>query len=351
MILIMFNIACSTVEGNITAAIAHPHEANDGTVYNIRIAYGRCCKWVLSEIPPKSDDPSEKPFDDGKAICTISPYSNLAYLHSFAMTENYFVVVENPLMFSIAKLLLKNIVGYTVEDALYWDPDQLSIFHVIDRSTGNEIGKFKSQPFFCFHHINAYENEDSENIVIDLCGYKDASLVQQLYLHNLRSGNGLSISDVRRYSLPLHELGEPNKTKILPQKADGLDFELLFRGLELPQFNYVSYNCKPYRYLYGNGTSSTGESVFFDQIVKVDLDTKESKIWYEPGKYPSEPVFVEAPEPNGEDDGVVLSAVIDVKNDTTSLLILDAKDFKELAVAVVPVATSYPLHGRFLTSK
>ena len=62
-------------------------------------------------------------------------------------------------------------------------------------------------------------------------------------------------------------------------------------------------------------------------------------------------MFVPAPRPETEDDGLVLSAVIDVENNTTFLLVLDARDFKEIAIAVVPGATPYPLHGRFLNNK
>ena len=204
----------------------------------------------MTEIPPKSNNPVEKPFDGGKAICSISPYSNLAYMHSFGMTDNFFIVVENPLLLSITKLLLRSIVGYSYADALYWDPDQFSIFHVIERSSGSRVGRFTSQPFFCFHHINAFEDEESGNIVVDLCGYKDATIVQELYLQHLRSGKPVSRSDVRRYKLPLGELREPQRTKRLSKDAEGLDHEVLFSGLELPQFNYGCFNGKPYRYFY-----------------------------------------------------------------------------------------------------
>ena len=35
-----------------------------------------------------------------------------------------------------------------------------------------------------------------------------------------------------------------------------------------------------------------------------------SKVWEQPGLYPSEPVFVPSPDATEEDDGVVLSVVI-----------------------------------------
>ena len=58
-------------------------------------------------------------------------------------------------------------------------------------------------------------------------------------------------------------------------------------------------------------------------------------------------VFVRTPDGKAEDDGVILSCVINVKDQTTSLLILDAKEFKELGRAVVQEVTPATLHGIF----
>lgn len=69
--------------------------------------------------------------------------------------------------------------------------------------------------------------------------------------------------------------------------------------------------------------------------------------WEEPEGFTSEPVFVRTPDGKAEDDGVILSCVINVKDQTTSLLILDAKEFKELGRAVVQEVTSATLHGIF----
>ena len=66
---------------------------------------------------------------------------------------------------------------------------------------------------------------------------------------------------------------------------------------------------------------------------------------------PSEPVFVESPNPTSEDDGVLLVMVLSDKNDFLS--ILDAKNLNELAQAVVPegVLGAFTFHGFFADSK
>lgn len=72
------------------------------------------------------------------------------------------------------------------------------------------------------------------------------------------------------------------------------------------------------------------------------------KVWEQPGFYPSEPVFIPSPHATEEDDGVILSVVITPNKDkSTFLLVLDAKTFKELGKAVVPVNIPYGFHGTF----
>ena len=37
--------------------------------------------------------------------------------------------------------------------------------------------------------------------------------------------------------------------------------------------------------------------------MKLDVETGTEKVWYNEGYFPSEPVFVQAPNPESEDDG------------------------------------------------
>src|SRR3954452_23567092 len=59
----------------------------------------------------------------------------------------------------------------------------------------------------------------------------------------------------------------------------------------------------------------------------------QSKCWSEPGCYPGEPVFVERPDGTAEDDGVILSVVLDANAERSFLLILEARTFEEVARA------------------
>ena len=48
-----------------------------------------------------------------------------------------------------------------------------------------------------------------------------------------------------------------------------------------------------------------------------------------------------------EDDGIVLSTVLDGKAGKSYLLILDAKTMEEMSVTYAPFRIPYTLHGRF----
>jgi carotenoid cleavage dioxygenase-like enzyme len=127
--------------------------------------------------------------------------------------------------------------------------------------------------------------------------------------------------------------------------------ELSDEMLELPRIDYRERNGRPYRYVYAAGAHDDGESPdFIDQLVKVDVETGEVKRWFEPGSYPGEPVFVPAPRPDrAEDDGVLLSVVLDGRSAGSYLLVLDAANLEELGRAQVPHHIPFGFHGQYFS--
>nr|MBA3301397.1 carotenoid oxygenase family protein [Thermoleophilaceae bacterium] len=113
---------------------------------------------------------------------------------------------------------------------------------------------------------------------------------------------------------------------------------------ELGRINYGRVNERPYRYAWGVSNPERG---YIDRIVKADLGERETLEWHEPGSYPGEPVFVAEPGAAGEDDGVVLSVVLDAERETSFLLTLDARDLSEIARARVPHHVPFSFHGMF----
>src|SRR5690606_14063971 len=101
----------------------------------------------------------------------------------------------------------------------------------------------------------------------------------------------------------------------------------------------------PYRYAYG--ASSQGDGGFIDSLVKLDIETGAASVWQARGCYPGEPVFVAAPQAETEDQGGILSVLLDAAANTSFLLVLDAHNFTELARAVLPHHLPFGFHGNF----
>jgi carotenoid cleavage dioxygenase-like enzyme len=203
---------------------------------------------------------------------------------------------------------------------------------VVDLADGSVAGRHQAEPFFAFHHVNAYE--DGRELVVDLCAYRDAQIVSALYLDALRAGRGIPLARPTRYRLDLRT------GRVRPEPLAG-------ESLELPGIAYRRHNGRPYRHAYGVGARGGSGDDFTNQLVKVDVGTGECRVWHEAGCYPGEPVLVPAPAAAAEDDGVVLSVVLDPGARRSYLLVLDARSFTELARAEVPHAIPFGFHGRF----
>ena len=65
---------------------------------------------------------------------------------------------------------------------------------------------------------------------------------------------------------------------------------------------------------------------------------------------PGEPVFVARPGGIEEDDGVLLTVVLDGEARRSMLVVLDARDMAELARAEMKTHFPYGFHGSFVSA-
>jgi beta,beta-carotene 9',10'-dioxygenase len=69
--------------------------------------------------------------------------------------------------------------------------------------------------------------------------------------------------------------------------------------------------------------------------------------WSEVHCYPGEPIFVTAPGAKREDQGVILSVVLDGGKGHSYLLVLDVMTFEEIERAAVPHHIPFGFHGMY----
>lgn len=141
----------------------------DGTIF---------CKTLLLpgvlyniiRVPPEKTE-SEDTLQGAKILCSIVPAnkSHPSYYHSFgkaahqgtthyacffsicyphlqslvifffllpAMSENYVVFIEQPVKMDLLKIVTCKLRGKALSDGIYWDPKQETVFHLVNKHTG-----------------------------------------------------------------------------------------------------------------------------------------------------------------------------------------------------------------------
>ncbi|XP_046405913.1 beta,beta-carotene 15,15'-dioxygenase-like [Ischnura elegans] len=353
--------------------IASSHVVKDekGTSYCLGSSILSGIKHHIVKIPQSPSGKANDAWKKAKVLANIpSPYKvNYNYYHSFGMSPNYFVLIEQPMLVNAMKLISLPLKGKALKECMEWHPEEESRFVVIEKGSGKIVPvKYKSSaPFFLFHHINTYEEDG--HLIVDIIAYDSPELLDKLYLEQLRS-NEFHYSDLgggRRFILPLPKDGETinemkantNLVTLKGTKATALKVgdavtltcEIISEpGYDLPTMNN-SYYGKKYKYFYAVGLFNVGG--YQNSIVKVNTLTGEVTTWKEgPYTFAGEVQFI--PRTSGstqveEDDGILLSCITDIRREEPDyLLILNAKDLTEIARAEVSVQVPIAIHGIFI---
>jgi beta,beta-carotene 9',10'-dioxygenase len=298
--------------------VAHPHRApRSGELVSYATHFGPRTTYQVY---------AQRDGGERRMIARI-PVRQPAYMHSFAITERFGVLAEFPFVVVPVAIPLS---GRPFIRNYRWRPGLGTRFRVLDLGTGAVAGAWQSEPFFAFHHVNAYERGDE--IILDLCAYDNVDVIDALYLDRLRA------DDVR------HPVPRLRRYRLRPGSGDAIAEPLPAVSLELPRIDYERRNGRRYRYVYGTGSESGG---FPDQIVKVNVESGTSATWSQPGTYPGEPVFVRAPGSTAEDGGILLSVVLDPAEGSSFLLALDAASLGEIARARAPHHIPFGFHGDY----
>ncbi|KAG0234625.1 hypothetical protein BGW42_006376 [Actinomortierella wolfii] len=284
------------------------------------------------------------------------------YMHSFSLTKRYVVINHWQCDFKAWGLSVLW-YGNAWESFAPPNPNVKSQFYIVDRHRGRHVATFETDPYYAFHTINAWD--DGDDILVDIAAYKDHTVIGDYYVENLRNPSGKPPQQavLRRYRLrDISQHATATKANAgkppVPAPAE-IDLELdEANNFELPTLNPTRY-LKPYRYVYGVNRSGQTASLIYDRLIRVDLQAAREgnmsaayKYWMEEQCTPSEPVFVPAPNAADEDDGVLLSVVLNGTNRSGFLLVLDAKSMTEIARAEMPhgVISPHNFHGIFVSN-
>ncbi|EGR44318.1 uncharacterized protein TRIREDRAFT_70646 [Trichoderma reesei QM6a] len=285
-----------------------------------------------------------------------------AYMHSFFMTQSYIVFCVQSTQFAWAGI--KILWERNILDAIKpFDPSVPCRWAVVDRRQGKGVvAEFSTPAGFFFHSANAFEEmvkDESGNshteICMDAISYRNTDVLRMFYYDILLDRNDATkktMLDKQFYKTTQNRLSRyrfriPSKKQSSKEKASAVAEEVLSIPTphvgELPTIN-PKLAGQPYRYVYS--VANRGLYVFADSIAKTDLHTKAALLWSGPkGHSPGEAIFVPRPGGTDEDDGVLLSVVLDGTLEKSYLLCLDARTMEEVGRAEADFAIPLGLHG------
>nr|ACO87673.1 carotenoid cleavage dioxygenase [Brachypodium sylvaticum] len=265
-------------------------------------------------------------------------------MHDFAITENYSIFMDLPLLFR-PKEMVKN-----GEFIYKFDPTKKSRFGILQRYEKDEknIRWFELPNCFIFHNANAWE--EGEEVILITCRIENPDLDkvnshQSIKLEN--SGN------------ELYEMRFNMKTGAASQK------QLSVSAVDFPRIN-ESYTGRKQRYVYCTMLDSIAKVtgiIKFDLHAEAESGKKQLEIGgnvsgiYDlgPGRYGSEAVFVpKEPGVSGEeDDGYLIFFVHDENTGKSEVNVIDAKTMSADPVAVVelPNRVPYGFHAFFVNEE
>ena len=297
---------------------AHPHmdRATKGML-NYAAKLGPRSSYRFFLLRPGSSKPE---------LLATKPVREPAYMHSFGLTERWLVLAEFPFVVNPPRLAFS---GRPYIENYRWKPELGTRFHLFDRATGKSRRPVRGRGALRLpsrqllrggrrgggRHLHLLGPGDRRGPLSGEAPGRqaDRSGASGALPHLARGGNGeRRAADRRGHRAAADQLRQVQRAP-LP----------LCVGRRAPR-----------------AAGSTGSS-------RPTWSSARSTTWSEEGCFPGEPVFVAAPDADGEDEGVLLSVVLDGRKGNSFLLVLDARSLDELARAEVPHHIPFGFHGQF----
>lgn len=201
------------------------------------------------------------------------------------------------------------------------------------------------------HFINAYDKEDG-SVVVDV----------------IRSDNRKTTKGMKKWpwAKSLKDFTESSSKKSLWRYTINVSGGSMEKEIvtEVPSyFGTVNpaVSGQPYQYAYAAIGGMGTENAPPQAIAKINVDTKEMDAWFpaeyefcgEPMFAPKKPADGESNANGNEDDGYIISVLLNGKEKKSEVIILDATDIQAGPVARIPLDIAIPhgLYGCFAASE
>ncbi|XP_063588330.1 beta,beta-carotene 15,15'-dioxygenase-like isoform X2 [Penaeus indicus] len=295
-------------ELGINSQCPNPKLLSDGTVINVLHGVGATGpKYDIVAFPKKPVEGRASVFSKPKKVGSVDARWKLnpCHMHTFGLTENYVVLLEQPLTIDVKATVTNTILDKPFIGGMEWMENKLERGATLGSELDGGCVRRVVVP------LNVPEKVAPEENLVKLAGSRAKALKQ-------KDGSLILTADTI--------------TKI---------------AYEVPSI-HPQHTGRKYRYFYGNSGDMT---VHGGKVGKVDMDSREVKEWHEEGMYASVTAFVPRPGATAEDDGVLLlTALHSDDRKKTTLMVLDATEMKEMARVefMTPSDVTKALHGLFI---
>jgi carotenoid cleavage dioxygenase len=243
-------------------------------------------------------------------------------IHDSAITRRFVVILDLPVTFSMSAL----IGGHTFP--FRWNtahPARVGLLH--REGSGDEVIWCEVDPCYVFHVANAYDSDEGD-VILDVVAY-DSMFSQG--------------SDPR---------GALERWTIDPTKRSVHRVVIDRQPQDFPRIDERRTG-QPHRYTYTMMLPETPNPAFVsaNSLLKHDLKTGRKSVHdFGPQRYPGEFVFVPARTDAGEDEGWLIGLVVSMADETTDLVIIDARDFAGPPQATIHLPHRIPpgFHGNWV---
>jgi carotenoid cleavage dioxygenase-like enzyme len=247
-------------------------------------------------------------------------------IHDFVTTSEHVIFLDAPAVFDFE--------GFAKGGPmLRWKAENGARLGVMPRKGGaQDLRWFEIAPCYVVHFLNAWTS--GTRITIDGCRLDSLDLG----LENDGDSFGEQNSYLTRWSIDL-ETGSVSEERIgeLPGEFPRVADAVVGRQ---NRYGYLASGA--------TGHQNGGE---FDCIVKYDLERSSTEVHrFGEGKVCGEPIFATDPTGNAEDDGWLLTYVIDRSDCSTQAVVLDARHLADppLARIAMPRRLPFGFHGSWL---
>jgi carotenoid cleavage dioxygenase len=245
-------------------------------------------------------------------------------IHDCAITQRYVLVLDLPVTFSMEAAMAGKSFPYR------WNPAHPARVGLLPRAgTQDEIIWCEVEPCYVFHVANAWDRPDGK-VILDVVAH-------DTMFADSEAGPDSKASAFERWTI------DPGAKRVTRTVLDP-------DPQEFPRPDERRFG-RPYRYAWCMALPVREEFVGATRLYKHDLETGTRQVHdFGAKRYPGEFVFVPAHADAAEDEGWLIGLVIDMNDETTELVILNADDFESEAQARVKIPHRIPpgFHGNWV---